>query len=921
MSLPPDSSTAPSASTHLGHADHYSVDTKVVPPRGARRLVAREGLLGRLLDARRQRCVVIQGPAGSGKTSTLLGWRRELLALNFDVAWLSLAAEDNNLERFCHCLQASLAEINPELVRDAGFLLGRDTGDMALEHWVITLVQSIEQHGRELVLMLDDLHHVQDPRIVQALQWLLDYAPATLHLVFCSRMATPLGLARLRARGHVSDFDLRDLRFSAEESETFLREQLGSIDPRDAAVLHELTDGWVAGLQLFAVDLKAKQGGRFDRVQVRDPGAFASYFEREVLVRLQAEDLRLLTRVSICERFCASLCATLLGQPHAIARMLTQLTRLDSDNLFITQVKSHDSETWYRLHPLLGKVLRARLEAQPQESLVGLHASARAWFSEHGHLDEAVRHAVQAGDAEAAADIVEACAYDLLSRGDLSQVSALLRRLPKEQTDARIGLQLVMAHLSLYARNFPVVQQSMALLQRQYAALDRNQQHVFTVLKASLALCRDNSDAMLEVLPELLAVPADADDFAYSGRSNTLAWLYMYQGEFEQARAVLEGAERQQGSSRRSLMGRCLSGMSLALEGRIGEAEHLYREVLDETERHGVAYLIVSSMAASLLGTALYEQGDYEAACQLLEPRMRLLERVAIPDSVLQAMQTLAMAHWLAGRHTQAWHWVERLEQHAERYELDRLQASALVLRMRWSQQSGQAQQADMAQQQLEQIALRLAPQGPGTLLDTLTVCRRASAERLLYRGDFTGASACLQALIDTSVRERRWRRVVPMLLQRAVSEQGCGRAQLAREQVIEALRQGHRLGLVRSLLDAWPGTPALLEALQQEQVLDPVLAFYTRRLLEVARNSAASVHLADDERAPKLLSARELDVLSLVARTLPNKKIARVLNLSPETVKWHMKNIFYKLGVTGRDEAIAKARDLDLKLPDNTTL
>ncbi|MNT29854.1 HTH-type transcriptional regulator AlkS [compost metagenome] len=205
--------------------------------------------------------------------------------------------------------------------------------------------------------------------------------------------------------------------------------------------------------------------------------------------------------------------------------------------------------------------------------------------------------------------------------------------------------------------------------------------------------------------------------------------------------------------------------------------------------------------------------------------------------------------------------------------------------------------------------------------MDTLTVCRRASAERLLYRGDFIGASACLQALIDTSVRERRWRRVVPMLLQRAVSEQGCGRAQLAREQVTEALRQGHRLGLVRSLLDAWPGTPALLEALQQEQVLDPVLAFYTRRLLEVARNSAASVHLADDERAPKLLSARELDVLSLVARTLPNKKIARVLNLSPETVKWHMKNIFYKLGVTGRDEAIAKARDLDLKLPDNTTL
>jgi len=898
--------------------DSSNVETKVVPPRGARRLVARDGLLARLMEARRQRCVVIQGPAGSGKTSTLLAWRRELLALNFDVAWLSLAAEDNDLERFAHCLQASLAEVDPELVGDASFMLGRDTAEMDLEHWVITLVQSIARHERELVLMLDDLHHVEDPRIVQALHWLLDYAPARLHLVFCSRMGMPVALARFRGRGQVTDFDLRDLRFSAEESERFLREQLGSIDPRDAAVLHELTDGWVAGLQLFAIDLKAKQGGGFDRVQVRDPSAFASYFEREVLVRLQPEDLRLLTRVSICERFCASLCATLLGQPHAIARMLTQLTRLDSDNLFITQVKSHDQETWYRLHPLLGKLLLSRLQAQGQESLAELHATARGWFSANGHLDEAVRHAVKAGDAEAAADIVEACAYDLLGRGNLSQVSTLLRSLPPEQTASRIGLQLVMAHLALYARNFSAVQQSLIQLRSRYAALDRKQQHVLTVLQASLALCQDDTAALLKILPELLAIPDDADDFAYSGRSNTLAWLYMYQGEFEQARAVLDSGERLHGSPRRSLMGRCLNGMSLALEGRITEAEHVYREVLAQAEGYGVAYLIVSSMAAALLGTALYEQGDYEAACQLLEPRIKLLERVAIPDSVLQAMQTLAMAHWLAGRPSEAWGWVERLERYASTYALDRPLAAALILRMRWAQQSGDEAQAATALQRIEQIAQRHDPQGPGTAQEILAIARRAASERHLHKADFKGAGERLQVLIDTSRRDRRWRRAVPMLLQLAVSEQGANQPQAARLQIIEALRQGHRLGLVRSVLDAWPGITSLLQTVLDEDLLDPVLAFYTRRLLEVAQRAAASLEGAADTDTPKVLSARELDVLSLVARALPNKKIARVLNLSPETVKWHMKNIFYKLEVNGRDEAIAKARDLDLKLPDH---
>ncbi|CAI8846326.1 LuxR family transcriptional regulator, maltose regulon positive regulatory protein [Pseudomonas sp. IT-P74] len=873
--------------------------------------------MARLQDARRQRCVVIQGPAGCGKTSTLLAWRRELLAMNFEVAWLSLAAEDDEPGRFCHCLQASLAQVLPEQVRDAGVLLGRDNQEMAVEHWVITLVQGIAQHSRELVLMFDDMQHLQDPRITQALQWLIDYAPPNLHLVFGTRMALSIPLARLRAKGQVSEFDLRDLRFSRAESERFLREHLGAIDARDAAVLHELTDGWVAGLQLFAVDLKAKQVTRVDRVQIRDAAAFADYFEREVLVRLAPEDLRLLTCVSICERFCASLCATLLGQPHAIAGMMTQLARLDGDNLFITQVKSHDRETWYRLHPLLGSVLRARLAQRPQQEQV-LHAVARGWFTEHDHLDEAVRHAVRAGDAEAAADIVEACAYDLLAKGNLSQISGLLKGLPAEQTAERFGLQLVMAHLQLYSRNFQALHQTLQHLHTHYAKLDHQQRHTLTVLKGSQAIHQDDTAAMLAILPELLAIPAGADDFAWSGRSNTLAWLYMYQGEFEKAREILEDGERPHGSPRRSLLGRCMSGMSLALEGRATQAEHLYREVLEEAEKHGVAYLVVSTMAAGLLGTALYEQGDYDAACQLLERRMKLLEQVAIPDTVLQCMQTLSMAHWLAGRQTEALSWLDRLEQYATRYDLGRLLVCALLVRMRWLQQTGDESGAENALQRILQTAQQHGGLESGTPLEVRVIARRATIERHLHAEDFSAVAELLPALIEISQSNRRWRRVVAMRVQMAVIERGRGRPAEAREQLIEALRQAHRLGLVRSLLDAWPGVPSMLEALMADNALDPVLTFYAQRLLDIAHASDVNDQQSPASNTTIILSIRELDVLGLVAQALPNKKIARVLNLSPETVKWHMKNIFYKLGVTGRDEAIAKVRDLELKLPGN---
>ena len=908
MSLPPVTDT-----------DQLLADTKVVPPRGARRLVPREQLMARLQEVRRQRCVVIQGPAGSGKTSTLLAWRRELLAMNFDVAWLSLAAEDDELGRFSHCLQASLAQVAPDQVRDAAFLLGRDNDEMAVEHWVITLVQGIAQYPRELVLMLDDVQHLQDGKIVQALQWLIDYAPPNLHLVFGTRMAMPVPLAPLRARGQVSEFDLRDLRFTKAESERFLREHLGAVDARDAAVLHELTDGWVAGLQLFAVDLKARHMTRIDRVQIRDATAFADYFEREVLVRLEPEDLHLLTCASICERFCASLCATLIGQPHAIAGMMAQLARLDGDNLFITQIKSHDRETWYRLHPLLCSVLRARLAARPLQEQV-LHTVARGWFSEHEHLDEAVRHAVRAGDAEAAADIVEACANDLLAKGNLSQIAGLLKGLPPELTTERFGLQLVLGHLQLYSRNFTALHQTLAHLQSHHSQLDSQQQHTLTVLKGSLAIHQDDTAAMLAILPELLAIPPHADDFAWSGRSNTLAWLYMYQGEFEKAREILEGGERPFGSPRRSLLGRCMSGMSLAFEGRATQAEHLYREVLEEAEKQGVAYLVVSTMAAGLLGTALFEQGDCDAACLLLEPRMKLLEQSAIPDTVLQCLQTLASAHWVAGRKVDAWSWLDRLESYATRADLGRLLVCSLLVRMRWLQQVGDEAAADVALQRIEETAGRTPASGSGTALEIQIIAGRARVERCLHKADFAAAAQVLPSLIEASQNDRRWRRVVPMRVQMAVIEQGEGRPVPARDQLIEALRQGHRLGLVRSVLDAGAGVVAMLDALLADNVLDPVLAFYVQRLLGVARSSEASPQAAGTDTA-NLLSVRELDVLGLVAQALPNKKIARVLNLSPETVKWHMKNIFYKLGVTGRDEAIAKVRDLELKLPGNPNL
>ncbi|KJK21346.1 hypothetical protein UB46_27750 [Burkholderiaceae bacterium 16] len=908
------SPTAATASPEVsGTAVEPIASTKVMPPRITRNLIPREALTARLQEARRQRCVVVQGQAGSGKTSTLLAWRRTLLSLDYDVTWLSLAVEDNEPGRFFDCLLASIGETDPAIVREASLLIGRDTDDAAIEHWVISLVQGLARHRREIVVMLDDLHHIDDARIYQALQWLLDYAPPHVHLALCSRSALPLSLERLRSQGKLTEIDMRDLRFTADESEQFLCERLGVVDKRDAAALHALTDGWVAGLQLFAVDLRTRQGGSYPLMQVRDARTFASYFEQEVLVRLAPDDLDMLTRIAVCSRICASLCASMLGQPGDAAQMEIRLARLENQNLFITQIGSHDRATWYRLHPLLREVLLTRVAGWPDNAQRALHVDAWHWFGERGHIDDAVRHAVLAGDAGAAAAMVESCAYELLSSGDLGQLASLLRRLPAEQVQARFGILVASAYLQLYTRKFDALGESLARMETQRASLDAGQCYAITLLRCGLALQQDDTDTVYALLDAVREIPHDASDFAWTGRSNILAWAYVYRGQYDRARAVLDDTGERPGAPRSRLLGRCISAMSLALEGSIVPAERIVREALREADQRGAAYVGLSCMAAGLLADALYEMNDFDEALRLLEPRIDVLERVSLPDTVMRALVVLSESLWLTGRRAEAGACLDRLETYAVRFGLDRLLVGALGLRLHRHLDQGEMERAGVVLQRLETLAGGYAPTKAGKALRVAYGVERARIEMCLYVHDFAGAVARLEPYIKACQERGQQVRLATLWLQLAIAQQQLGNARAALPHFRQALQIGHRLGLVRTLLDISGELPRALGALLDANALDPVLTFYVQRLLSAA---AATPHDAGARQGlpaspAQALSDREREILGLVAQAMPNKKIALVLNLSPETVKWHLKNIYTKLGVSGRGGAAARLRDL----------
>lgn len=868
------------------------VSTKLFPPRDAGRILAREQLIARLMEARRFQCISLQGPAGCGKTTTIAAWRRELLTFGFDVAWLTLATDDNEVSRFLDYLLASFAEVDPAIAHEAAQLAGRGVDSEAVERTLIALVRSIASRPREIVLVLDDVHLLTDPATRWALQWLLDQAPGNLHLVLVSRGAVPVSLSRLRDQRRVFELDFQDLRFSQVETEAFLRTQLGEIDRRDVQRLHELTDGWVAGLQLLSIDW----GKRRDiaeskttiRHQVQDQHTFAEYFQREILSRLSADELSLLEMASICSRFCASLCAALLDRSDDTGEVSSVLTQLVARNVFIMPVEASERETWYRLHPLLGETIRSRFHQRKNTDQQNAHKKAWVWFRNHGHIDEAIRHAVRAGEVSAAADLLEQYGQDLFSRGELRKLIGLVRLLPEKEVQSRTMLRLWMARSQLFARELDACAVSLERLQVDLPQDNPSAQFTLTLLKATLAVQRDDTDGAMLILPDLLQPPSGVEAAAIGGRNNILSWLYMHRGEYEQARRVQFEAPRQTvegvalvGTPAGSLQGRCLVGLSYALEGQVMQAERVYRDVLYEAEQHGSSCIDPACLAAALLGEVLYELNDTPAALGLLEDRVDVLERVSIPDSVLRVLVVLSASHWIAGRHLDAFAYLDRLEEYALNLGLDRLLAYSLGEQIHRHLQRDEYEPAKTKLARIATIEARYPRKSHSAFGEIFLIAQRAHIRWDLAVGDYDDAVARLAPLLSASEARGHQQIVATLLLQGAIVDERRGQRKQAREKVLAALRLGHRLGLVRSLLDADPSALDLIRSVSAEEGFDILLAFYVERLCaaQLPSRGERAQTVADRAADPdphEALSDREIDVVRLLAQALPNKKIAR---------------------------------------------
>jgi LuxR family transcriptional regulator, maltose regulon positive regulatory protein len=922
----PTTSGPPMGTARVAERDAL-LATKLYVPRPRPEFLSRARLLERLAEAVAREMTLVCTPAGFGKTTLLGEWARSSTR---PVAWLSLDEGDNDPARFWRYVAAALDQVRPGTGARVGALL-RGPEPSALEAVVAAVINELAAQSGEILLVLDDYHLIQAAPIHHTLGVLLEHLPASLRLVLASRADPPLPLARLRARGQLAELRQRDLRFTSEEAAALLRSAVGPELPEAAvAVLAKRTEGWVAGLQLAALSLRGHgdvpgfvEGFSGSHRFVLD------YLAEEVLDR-QPEPLRaFLLETSVLERLCGPLCEAVTGR--AESQLL--LERMERANLFL--VPLDEERRWWRYHQLFADLLRARLQQEQPERVAELHRRAAAWSEAYGLVDDAVRHALAAGDAGWAAWMVEQHFDAVVRHAEGATLDLWLAALPAELVRSRPRLRLAQAVWALIGGRLEEVEPLLEDAERALAAsgdepyepsvgraasLVANAPASIALMRADLARRRGDAEsttafgqrALTHLTEDDRALRLLVDWYMAVGD-----WLHGRLPEAEDALTGLVAKQRAAGEHYLAVRPAYDLGQVQRARGHLGAALHTYQRTLEIAVEAGRP-LPPAGMAHVGLAEVLYERGELQAALNHASQGAGLCRHLAYNLPLLAGLAILA---WI--RHAQG----DRAGAAAALREAERVGPNSAAVGLLNPIPALRARLA-LAHGEVAEAARWAKEHGLGADDDPsyprereyLILARVLLAERAPAQ-----ALGLLGRLHVKATGQRRTGSVIEIQALRALARSASGDQFGAQAALAEALALGQPEGYLRVFVDEGPLMAALLHKLLRGRRQARPAAIVTAPRDYLARLVDAFEQAGLPIRPPigpggvvvpglvEPLTARELQVLGLLADGKPNQAIAEELVVTLDTVKSHVTHIFDKLGVTNRTQAVSRARELGL--------
>ncbi|HEX9157869.1 MAG TPA: hypothetical protein VF827_07590, partial [Syntrophales bacterium] len=552
----------------------------------------------------RAKLVLVQAPAGFGKTTVMLQWIAALQGQDKATAWLTLDEGDNDAGRFLAYLIAVFQKADPDLDLD-DLMQARFTGESVTSGLLLNLLDRIESSRVPFTVFLDDYEVIRNPEINHILRQVLDQLPAERRLVIATRETPQIGLARMRVWGELIEIGPEDLRFAPDETERFLREGHGlNLDDEDLAGLQRCAEGWAAGLQLAALSLAGRHDGKaFIRSFSGSSTEIADYLAEDVLSRQSEEVRAFLLQTSILNCLSGPLCDALTGRQDAYE----MLSCLERANLFLMPLDNE--RRWYRYHNLFAQFLRSRLKLAFPGRIADLHRAASGWFSGQGRLEEAAEHAFAAGDVGSAADLVEKCAPRLVEMGQFGTVADWVERLSPETLDhhpkLRISYAWTLIFQSCYDKANAIIDQ-IRFGNEQEPLSAGILCEVESLRAVNLALA-DRIEESHRAAQESLNKISYPGTFAYANSNVILAFSLATLSRFDEAQEVFRRA-RENHKKAGSILGivytHCFEGTTHSAKGQLQAALSHYRSAFSLAREAIPGYSRAAAVAAVFLGEA-----------------------------------------------------------------------------------------------------------------------------------------------------------------------------------------------------------------------------------------------------------------------------------------------------------------------------
>ncbi|MBP0621671.1 LuxR C-terminal-related transcriptional regulator [Cupriavidus consociatus] len=872
--------------------------------------------------------VLVRAPAGFGKTTAMLQCRARLEAAGGRTAWLTLDRSDNDATRFLGSVEAAIAQALGAAAQPPRSGLVQDPGEQAL-----ALIDRLASHSGAFTLFLDDFESIQNAAVSGLVWQMVESLPPGCRVVIGTRWVPESGLGRLRARGELLEIEPAQLRFSASETESFLRHARGlKLQPAAISALHRRTEGWATALWLASVAMERRsQPEGFIAGFSGSNAAIADYLVEDVFLHLPDAVRDFLLRTSILDQLCGPLCDAVCQATPAFAGGAGSsdeiLAWLERANLFLLPLESERygergtgaaAEQWYRYHSLFSGFLRGQLAQSMPEAVPPLHLAASRWYESQGRPVPAIEHALAAGALGHALELLDSAVDDLLGQGRMRLLTRWLEAVPAEELARWPKLQIAHAWAVSFTRG-PA--EAIALLQAiptEGAAGDLLA-HIRALRHVLLNMMDRFDDARAFARNEVPPLPMGyAFPDAILGTS--MARLAAVIGDYPEARRLLQIARqavRGSDSNFNKIFSESVEGLIDLRQGRLQQALARFRIAARTMLPNRFGPTNGNAMAGILLAEGLYESGDTERASRLLNVYLPLSRDLGLPDQIITGHTVLARIAFERGETDQAHEWLAQLEALGHHRGLTRLVMAAMLERARLALRQGNVHAAQEAIERAADPALWRTRPGVSSFASDVEDIFVGRLRLDVHARPGAQVRDAIERELAAATSNQLMRRALKLRILLAQACQRSGDGAHALVVMGEALRFGAAEGFVRIFADEGDDVRRLVADACARQGASLPSAYVEKLLQACAQQAGAAPGGAAGRPAPPALveplTPKEQKVLQLLAEGFSNVAMAERLFVSETTVRTHLRNISAKLHASNRTQAVAIARQLGL--------